>query len=226
VAIPEPRQAILDRGPFYVYVVPERGWIVEGRPLPAGAIRVGTASVEPEGGRAFAIRVSFTVPDVPGAYYHVQLCNDPCTVAGFREPLSAYISIVQTRREAHLLNELELAQRREAVARRQARRLERASVEMQTDLASSRSTVAELTGRLARLEAEPRGVAATPASSPDAGRPFVDAWALFGIAIAIVVALLTIGLALVFARRSAPRVAVPDTIAELGPLEDDRLTVR
>jgi len=43
----------------------------------------------------------------------------------------------------------------------------------------------------------------------------VEAWALFGIVSAFIAAALAIGLALVFSRRSAPRIVVPDTIAEL-----------
>ena len=44
-------------------------------------------------------------PDVAGDGYSVAMCNDPCTVQGFNEPIIGYISIVQTAREATLLTQ-------------------------------------------------------------------------------------------------------------------------
>jgi hypothetical protein len=217
VSIPEPRQALLRRGPFNVYVAPENAPITEGRPIPDGAIRVGTASIVPEGGRTFEIGVSFTVPDVAGAYYYVQVCNDPCTIAGFREPLSAYVSIVETAREADLLNELDEAHLAWWTARRNARRAEKANEELEGQLEQSRRDVLALSAEVSRLDRElaAPGLAPRPPLTETADRPLVDAWALVGIVSAFIAAALAIGLALVFSRRSAPRIAVPDTIAEL-----------
>ena len=104
VSVPQSERDLLDRGPFYAYLLPGNAFIEAGRPIPAGAIRVGTFTVEP-GGMQTELRVSFTVPEVTGDYYQVGLCNDPCTVDGFGETVSGSISIVATAREASLLTQ-------------------------------------------------------------------------------------------------------------------------
>ena len=42
VSIPQDERDLLDRGPFYAYLLPGNAFIEEGRPIPPGAIRVGT----------------------------------------------------------------------------------------------------------------------------------------------------------------------------------------
>ena len=214
VSIPEPRQDLVERGPFYVYVVPPTAWIRRGSPLPDGVIRVGTASIERERGTTFEVRVAFTVPDVPGDYYTVQLCNDPCVVSGFREPLTATVSIVQTEREAQLLNERDVLARRNWALQRRARKAEKANVELQTALDASRREILALSSEPDR--SRPERDAASLAGSTAEDRPLVDAWAMFGLGIAVIVAALAFALAVLFARRSrVPRLVVPDTIEEL-----------
>jgi hypothetical protein len=104
VAVPAGKQHLFERGPFYLYVTPTRSPVIEGQPLPSQAVRVATMTIEHDRGTAFELSASFTVPDLPGDYYELGVCNDPCTISGFREPLTAEISIVQTAREAELLN--------------------------------------------------------------------------------------------------------------------------
>ena len=41
VSVPATKQDLFDRGPFYLYVVPKRSSLVEERPIPDGAVRVG-----------------------------------------------------------------------------------------------------------------------------------------------------------------------------------------
>jgi hypothetical protein len=88
VFVPESKQDLFERGPFYAFVVPRGATIREDRPIPDGVIRVGTFSIEHERGKSFELRVSFTVPDLTGAFYTIAFCNDPCTISGFREPLT------------------------------------------------------------------------------------------------------------------------------------------
>ena len=76
-----------------------------GKPIPPGAVRIGTFSVEQSRPKWFELKVSFTVPDVTGDFYSVGMCNDPCTLGGFKEPLIGLISIVQTTREGALLTQ-------------------------------------------------------------------------------------------------------------------------
>ena len=230
-AIPEARQDLLERGPFYVYVVPNREWIQEGRPLPDGVIRVGTATIEHDSGTTFEIRVTFTVPDVPGDYYNVQICNDPCTIAGFREPLSAWMSIVQTPREAQLLNERDELERRNWTLRRQLRKANGVNEELTAGFALSRDSLIKASAEVGRLEREleaalARGEASAAAAVEGAGRPLADAWALFGLGIALIVALGSIGVAIAFARRHLPGLVVPDTLEELEEPELTEITRR
>ena len=84
----KPQQGRLDHGPFYAYLVTtNRSFPKVGRPIPAGAIRLGTFQVEESRPKWFELKVSFTVPDVAGDGYTVAMCNDPCTVQGFKEPI-------------------------------------------------------------------------------------------------------------------------------------------
>jgi hypothetical protein len=218
VYVPERWQDLLDRGPFYVYVVTQ-GFIREGRPLPPGAMRVGTATVEHDSRTSFLVRMSFTVPDVPGDYYNVQICNDPCTVSGFREPLTGTMSIVQTTREARLLNQQQKLWGENWSLERQLRKANKANGELTAGLEQSNRSNIELTVEVGRLESAldvaTSADQATSAPSTDDGRPLVEAWALLAIVIALLVALVSVALGLIFSRRHAARIVVPDTIAEL-----------
>jgi hypothetical protein len=220
VSIPERWQDLLDRGPFYVYLVPDNRWIREGRPLPEGVIRLGVATIEHDSRTIFRIGTSFTVPDVPGEYYTVQMCNDPCTVSGFRESLSGQISIVQTAREAELLNEQQRLFGKNWHLRRQVRRGDREIEELQTMVDSAQSERDDLARQVDDLES---AIAAAERAS-DQSRPLVEGWALVAMGIAAIVALTSVALGLVFARRRAdPPLLVPDTIAELDEEREDAL---
>lgn len=227
VSIPKNKQDLIDRGPFFVYVVPPPAWIQEGKPLPDGVIQVGTASIQPQKGTTFEVRTTFTVPDVPGDYYQVQLCNVPCTISGFRESLSATISIVQTEREAQLLDENQKLYGQKWSLRRKAHKATKANEDLEAMLADSRVSVSELTTQVSGLEAEleaasaPDPVALAAATPVDEHRPLIDAWALVAIGGALIAALVAIGLALVFSHRSSRRLIVPDTIEELDETAEE-----
>ncbi|HLA92175.1 MAG TPA: hypothetical protein VJO36_01385 [Actinomycetota bacterium] len=223
IYVPENKQFLLDRGPFYALLVPGGPAIQEGRPLPEGVIRLAQVGFEPYRKTEFELHVSFTMPDVEGAYYTVAICNDPCTISGFREPLNGPISVVHTEREAKLLNENSRLQFAAYNLRRKLQKAERSAIELEDTLDVSRDQALALSAQIGRLELELQLEAANgqlalePATAID-DRPLVEAWALFGLGIALIVALLTLALALVLSRRTAPRVVVPDTIAELDEL--------
>ncbi|MEX2406864.1 MAG: hypothetical protein WD834_05955, partial [Actinomycetota bacterium] len=195
VYVPERWQDLLDRGPFYVFVVTQ-GFIREGRPLPPGAMRVGTATIEHDSRTSFLIHMSFTVPDLPGDYYNVQICNDPCTISGFREPLTGTMSIVQTSREAQLLNQQQKLWGENWSLERQVRKANKANGELTAGLEQSNRSNIELTAEIGRLEGALDGatnaVPAAGTSSVDKGRPLVDAWALLAIVVALLVALVSV----------------------------------
>ncbi len=217
VSVPRAHQSLLDRGPFYVYLVPGRGWIQEGKPLPPGTTRLGTATISHDSGAVFAIETDFTVPGLPGAYYTIQICNEPCTISGFRETLSGQISIVQTEREAELLNAEAKLHAKNWSLQRKLRKAGKEIEELSAGLEQSQASAPDATtGEAPVREPSPSGGAAAGRASTDAaGRPIVDGWALVTLGLAFLVALTAVTLALVFTRRHAPRIVVPDTIEGL-----------
>ena len=91
------RRGIFERGPFHLFVAPGAP-LREGRPIPAAAIRLGTFTVEPVEDGYVELRALPSSPDLSAGFHSVQLCNDPCTVAGFRDQLFGAISVVATAR--------------------------------------------------------------------------------------------------------------------------------
>jgi hypothetical protein len=208
VFVPEAKQDLFERGPFYAFLAPNGETIREDRPVPDGVIRVGTFSIEHEKGKSFELRVSFTVPDLPGAFYSIAFCNDPCTISGFREPLTGVISIVQTPREGQLLTEQSRLDSRIFGLRHQLRKAERAGEELQAQLHASEAERQRLSTELSRLEDE----LAAPTASPETGW-MIDGWVAVGLV--ILLALVSLASALAIWRRRLAKIVVPDTIEEL-----------
>jgi hypothetical protein len=196
VTIPAKRLDLLDRGPFYAYLLPGNDFIEAGRPLPAGAIRVGTFAVERAATDA-ELTVSFTVPDVAGDYYNVGLCNDPCTLTGFGESVSGSVSIVATAREAKLLTDNSKLHSQLYDAKRDLRKMEKSGQAASDEFAQGEAVRQALTVQVQTLETDL--VAAQAAAEEAAGRPLIDPWA----AAAIAVALLAAAWALAWRRRSS-----------------------
>ena len=204
IYVPKQHQDLLERGPFYAILVNASG----GQDL-----RVGTVEFEPYGRTEFELHMSFTVPDVSSDLYTVRICNDPCTVSGFREPLTGQISVIHTALEGELLTRNTKMTYRNYSLERRARKAERTVTELETELAAAQGGS---TAEAAAPVAEPSPPAFAPVRTvfEHDDRPLVDAWALFGLGAALLAALCAIGLALVFSRRP-PRLVVPDTIEEL-----------
>jgi len=205
VYVPERKQGLLERGPFYAFVLPRGTSIREGRPIPHGAIRVGTFSIEKERREEFELRVSFTMPDLSGDFYSVRMCNDPCTISGFREPLSGTVSVVRTIREGQLISQHWRLEGKIGGLRHQLRKAERRNEDMQAQLGASEQTRSSLASQVGRLNER---LADEPAAEP-ATRPLIDPW------VAIVVAMLGLAGALVIRRLRSARIVVPDTAQDL-----------
>jgi hypothetical protein len=188
VSIPQGERDLLERGPFYAYLLPGNAFIEAGRPIPRGAIRVGTFTVEPDGTQT-ELRVSFTVPEVTGDYYQVGLCNDPCTVDGFGETVSGSVSIVATAREARLLTENGKLHARAAGLERDLRKAEKSAEEQ---AAATSSALAESEAEGQALHSQVRTLAADLAASQETAaraeaRLPLEPWAAAAIAVAIAV---------------------------------------
>ena len=204
VSIPRAKQDLIERGPFYVFVVPPRTAVTEGRPIPADVVRAGTVSIEQERGRTFELHGSFVVPELAGRSYGLSVCNNPCTISGFREPLTGTISIVATAREGELLTEVSRLNGRNWSLRRQVRKAERANRELRTQLAIAVAEQTQMATAIRDLES-----AAARAPRPPTDRPLLPPWS----PVFLGVALLGLALALVVRHKRRSEPGGPDPIA-------------
>ncbi|MGZ5296578.1 MAG: hypothetical protein ACXWYT_06615 [Actinomycetota bacterium] len=163
VYLQKQHQGLLDRGPFYAYLLTDGATVRRGHPIPAGAIRLGTFTVDESRPKWFELKVSFTVPDLIGDFYTVAVCNDPCTISGFKEPLSGLVSIVQTTREGALLTQRQRLYGRIYAVRRQAKKSERALAELSAQFDASDRVRSAMASELSSME--DRLAAATAAAS-------------------------------------------------------------
>lgn len=186
VSIRAGKMDLIDRGPFFAYVLPPGTAIDPRRGLPAGAIRVGTFAIEQEKDQT-ELTVTFTVPHTEGDYYSVGLCNDPCTLNGFGEPVSGVLSVVGTKREAALLGDVSRLHSQLAALKRELRKGERGAEE---ELASLSDALDESEAARSRLTAQVRTLeqqdaAAETAAEEAAGRLSVRPWAAATVAVGL-----------------------------------------
>ena len=221
VYVPEKKSEIIDRGPFFLYVITGGRPIREGRPIPAGAIRLGMFSIHEKKGW-YEFETGFTVPDLPGDFYTVMVCNDPCTIAGFREPLIGQIGIVATLREERLLKQQGLMKGRLRTAARHLRESERRVGDLQAIVDLRQLERTRLIADVGRLRED---LAQLRRSVRASTRPLVSAavgWTIAGGLVAIAAVLL-------FRPRRSVRVVVPNDAAELdvdGTLDRERERAR
>jgi hypothetical protein len=190
VSVPRKHEDLFERGPFYLFAVPDGSALREGRPIPRDAIRLGTFTIEDEKGDAYELRAAFTTPPLASGSYVMALCNDPCTISGFRDPLAGSVSIVATRREADLLMQNGRLRSRlfglKHEARRAQRRLAATEEQLEAQLAFGSSERAELSAEIERLEVELASVRERAAAQP-ARTPF-DPWVVGAILLVTFVA--------------------------------------
>jgi hypothetical protein len=199
VRVPRRKLFLFDRGPFLMFAVPKGSSLVEGRPIPAGAVRLATLEIDREG-RDQELSARFPVPDLGWGYHQVEVCNDPCTLAGFREPLTGGFSVVATARERTLIRENGRLTSRAFLLRRQVRRAERRIDDLQQQIEWGSSDRGRLAAKIDRLE---RTLAATRAELADgSARPASDPWRIIGLAL---IAILGAAVVLRVRRPSGPR---------------------
>ncbi len=212
VYVPPGKEFLFQQGPFYAFLLPSGAELREGRPIPASAIRLGTFSIAHQKGTRFDLTVEFTVPRVPGDFYTVSLCNEPCTVSGFRESLTSPISIVATIREARLLTEQARLRSRLSASQRDLRKLERQADGVQLLLDLSEQDAAEVAAQAEARAAElGRALAAARARAREANP--LAAWVV-GLA---ALSTLAVAALLILRRRWRAAFVVPDTIEEFEP---------
>ncbi len=189
VSVPRRKVELFDRGPFYLFAVPE-GRLREGRPIPDSAIKLGTFTIEKEKGRTYELRAEFTAPQLGNGFYFMGLCNDPCTTAGFGDALYGSVSIVTTRLEGKLLSKNETLRGRLAGVKYEARKVERRlrslEGELETQLAYASTQRERTTAEIERLETQ-LAAARERAALPSARGPF-DPWLVGAILLITLVA--------------------------------------
>ena len=205
----KPQQGRLDRGPFYAYLVTtNRSFPQIGKPIPAGAIRLGTFQVEESRPKWFDLTVSFTVPDVAGDGYTVALCNDPCTVQGFKEPIVGYISIVQTAREGVLLTKNQRLSNRIYALHRAGKKQEKAMAELQGQFDALDLVRSSMSSQMSVMEDRLAAATAAASTRESPSRPLLAP----STGIALVLALFALA-ALILARKqrgaSVPALRTP-----------------
>jgi hypothetical protein len=195
VSIPKADQAILDRGPFFLYLL-RRNMYPGAKPgIPDGSIRLGTVDVEQNGREIFELKLRFTVPQTPSGVHYLAVCNDPCTVAGFKEPLTGSMNISATAREITL--QQGMADLRSKMWRVQNdlrssdKKLDDVIAQLQAALRGNTDKAADVVELRDRLDAADATIAS------ESTRPLIDPWA----AVLAAASLLVLAGALVVRRR-------------------------
>jgi hypothetical protein len=191
VYVPPKQQGLLERGPFFAYLLTDGAVIRKGAPIPRGAMRLGSFTVEPFKGKWFEMRVSFTVPNLPGDFYSVAMCNDPCTIVGFREGLSGLISVVQTVREGALLTAQQRLQGRIYSLRRTIRKDAKRYAELEEAFDANFRVRSQLATQVSTLQDR---VEAAAAEATEPAGPVIAPWV--GVIVAIALLLLAAVLAM------------------------------
>ena len=188
VSLPASKEHLLEEGPFYVFALPAGASLREGKPIPPAAVRLGTG-VFIEEDDTYEFTTEFTVPELDPGFYEIGVCNDPCTISGFRESLGGSLSIVETRREAQLLTTNDRLRVQLFGARREVRRAERrlsvAEGDLEAQLAFGSSERSELAAEIERLETQ---LAAARTRAASSGRTSFDPWVVGAILIVTVLA--------------------------------------
>jgi hypothetical protein len=205
VRVPRAKLGLFDRGPFLLFAVPAGSSLLEGRPIPTGAVRLATLAIDREG-RDQELSATFRVPDLAWGSHQVEVCNDPCTLTGFREPLTGGFSVVATARERTLLRENGRLTSRAFLLKRQVRKAERRIDDLQQQLEWGVADRGRLFTRIDRLE---RTLAAAHAElSSGSARSGSDPWRVAGL---VLIAILAASVLLLTRRREPtehPRTAL------------------
>jgi hypothetical protein len=220
VSVPTDKQQLLARGPFFAFLITGRDWPRPGRPIPPDAIPMGAFEVHQERGTSFELTARLSIPDVPGDFYSIGFCNDPCTISGFKEPISGYISIVQTMREAQLLDERQHLFGRVNRLQRQLRKGTKDLEALRAAFDARERDRAYLADEVNRLNHALERVRETGRRASERA---VVGWSAATVALALCAVLVLVGLV---RRRRAPTPAIPDTAEALVRELEDETKVR
>jgi anti-sigma-K factor RskA len=209
VYVPDERADLLERGPFWLYALPDGTRLEPGAPVPAAAIPLTTLAVRDEGRDEYRLEATFRMPAAAPGHYDVAVCNDPCTVSGFGEPLSGVFYLAGSQREIALLKENEELGARADNLEHEMRKMRKDADAVEATLGSALAERDE--ARIAAADLRERLAAVDTGTS--ASRPLIDTWA----AVAIAAGLVLVAVALV-SRRRGRRVSVAAAVLTVGAL--------
>jgi hypothetical protein len=194
VSVPPEKRGLLARGPFWLYALPAGTELVPGRPIPVGAVRLAPLEIGDEDDGWYELVATFTMPELAPGDRVVGMCDEPCTLNGFGEPLTGAFTLAGSPREVELLRRNDQLsstvgslERQLRKAGKEAEELEFLAIEAQRERDAAAAELAEL---------RERSTAATARSEPV--RPLIDAWA----AVAVAAGLSALVVALVVRHRS------------------------
>lgn len=157
VFVPDANASLLDRGPFWLYALPDGVSLAEGRPLPASAVQLGQLTIEQDGKENYELSARFTIPELAPGDYTVGVCNAGCELTGFGEELSGFFVVAATAREVDLLRRNDVLAGDVANLEHRLKKAERAMAAIEDELALSEGgrddAVADADGLRERLEA-------------------------------------------------------------------------
>ena len=171
---------LLERGPFYAYLVPEGRWIRPPR-LPAGSIRVGTIGFRWLSDRKAAATLSFTVPDLPSGRYGLHYCDDPCTTAAIGDLYAGSVLIARDPEVGALLLEKEKLQAQVSSARWRHKRASRQITKLEEAAAAAEAP----DPRIVELEAQLRDARELPQDQGAPTLPWLVAAGALGVGFVI-----------------------------------------
>jgi hypothetical protein len=131
VYVPEKRADLLDRGPFWLYALSDGTRFEVGAPIPDGAIRLAALTVVAGDDDEYELEATFPMPAAAPGSYDVAVCNDPCTVSGFGEPLFGVFTLAGSQREIVLLKENEELRARASNLEREVRKVRKDAGEVE-----------------------------------------------------------------------------------------------
>jgi hypothetical protein len=187
----------LTEGPYYAYLLPQRGWrsfeMIEPPIIPAGSVRLGVLEIEGtivrDGYRYGIASLEFMVPDVPWGRHSIGFCDDPCTHSTVGWLAFGAITIVHTAFEAALLGRIDGQRTTRWTLRNEARKAVRTSNSLRATLGRTQAALRE--ARPATESAVGGSIPVPVPAGPERGGPTL--WwpalpaALFGVAAGVLI---------------------------------------
>jgi hypothetical protein len=199
------QQAKVSEGPWYGYLTNDSG--------PNQKLLLGPVQIRRSERFGWVASITFTVPDVRGGDYLVQVCDLACH-KGVGDLVGGYVFIGASAEQARFLRKLELVRFRMTRAREDRARLKGTLLEVEAQMASVREDHTSLESQLREVDARAARIATALAVERERANGYLVSSIALGTA--LLVALITIAwLARRRRRRLPPSREDPAPVREL-----------